>query len=486
MGKIEPRIVTACKESLAACYLRRAEPPTRKWRQRPNRGLADAFLLGLLANGPKSTLEIRDVGWDAACGQLDKVLKALLRQGLIERRRAHRLKIGIYRYSLTEAGWTVQKSTIEFCRGLALIGSNCSSSDPDLTPPVLPPLTDDELDGLRRRSPTPAELDKVLSLPTTSPSLRRICRALQQWPYESSDLLALTRADIDSEGRFVYLPQGDGQPKRPVAMSPHLRLAVLDAMAVRNSAPHFRARRGGPFSEDTLRHDRYRKQGPSSACRLFLRALACNVMPRSQLAALRFSDVDIEGRKVWAGEGENRIALGVSGDFLKALREAAGIALAGPVFESSRASKWSYIDLSAAFRERAREAGLPETVVFPGHSNLRRALVAASGALESGDDAPVHGSDLILYDDRAPEIGGVPQPFLSDKGNLVVRALVSAGSRGLTKDQLADKSCCGDARGVLTRLRKSSLAWASVIDFPGKSHGRYRIRGRRAENGHPH
>jgi hypothetical protein len=50
----------------------------------------------------------------------------------------------------------------------------------------------------------------------------------------------------------------------------------------------------------------------------------------------------------------------------------------------------------------------------------------------------------------------------------VVQALLEAGERGLSKDELDRKSKHGDARKILKRLAASDTDWKAVIHFPGK------------------
>jgi hypothetical protein len=57
----------------------------------------------------------------------------------------------------------------------------------------------------------------------------------------------------------------------------------------------------------------------------------------------------------------------------------------------------------------------------------------------------------------------------------VVNTLLDAGKRGLSKDELAQKSRHQDALGVVRRLRRNDPDWASVIQMAGKPGGRYRI-----------
>jgi hypothetical protein len=70
-----------------------------------------------------------------------------------------------------------------------------------------------------------------------------------------------------------------------------------------------------------------------------------------------------------------------------------------------------------------------------------------------------------------------PKPKLSDRECDVVQALLNAGERGLSKDDLDKKSGHSDARKVLKALRESDSDWATVIQMPGKpGQGGYRIK----------
>jgi hypothetical protein len=57
----------------------------------------------------------------------------------------------------------------------------------------------------------------------------------------------------------------------------------------------------------------------------------------------------------------------------------------------------------------------------------------------------------------------------------VVKALLDAGERGLSKDELDRQSGHGDARKLLKRLAALDDDWQAVIHFPGKPGGGYRI-----------
>jgi hypothetical protein len=57
----------------------------------------------------------------------------------------------------------------------------------------------------------------------------------------------------------------------------------------------------------------------------------------------------------------------------------------------------------------------------------------------------------------------------------VIQTLIAAGSRGLGKDELVEKSGHGDAVNILKRVALIDGDWATVIGLAGKPGGRYRI-----------
>jgi hypothetical protein len=71
---------------------------------------------------------------------------------------------------------------------------------------------------------------------------------------------------------------------------------------------------------------------------------------------------------------------------------------------------------------------------------------------------------------------GKEKPQLTMQQYDVVKSLLNAGERGLTKDELVTRSCHTDARGILKRLADSDPDWEKVISFAGRAGGGYRIR----------
>jgi DNA-binding MarR family transcriptional regulator len=528
----EQATLLSCKIPLLFASANR-RPSIKRWHPHAQRTLRDLLLLSALSDGPKSVGEIRDqTGWDNdTFGILGNATRRLVSEGLIRREyvlRPKRTRI----YYLTEAGLRAEQAAIEFCRVYARVADSTvrvASRPEKLACPSFVPLSPEEIES-RFRVARPDELSRVLDLPGVLPEFRRISRAIQAWPLEDlSRLFAVNIGDVDHEARFLFVQQENG--KQLVEMAPDLRAVVAEAVAARKAAPLFRSRRGFPWTYHTLRHDQQRS-GTSAECALFLRARECKVLRRVDLVGLRFSDVDLEAHKIWvarrtasvpsyfrhktsgqarvriegkdhylgtidsaeswaryhtliAGMATKRAAV-AHGEFLRVLRDAVALALSGPLFETAHAARWNGKTVAVFWAGCREKAQIQQNVQFPGTRKMRAAiLIPAAGAGAASE----RRDELILYTrDRAPEIGGVAQPFLNRSGDQVVRALVAAGIRGLTKDQLAEKSGCGDARGILTRLRKSSPAWKSVIEFPGESGRRgYRIRGVLAEgNGHPH
>jgi hypothetical protein len=74
-----------------------------------------------------------------------------------------------------------------------------------------------------------------------------------------------------------------------------------------------------------------------------------------------------------------------------------------------------------------------------------------------------------------PLVRGTPKNLLTEAQFDVIQALLVAGDRGLSKDELHRNSKRGDPLGILRRLAKSDADWQAVIRFPGRVGGRYRI-----------
>jgi hypothetical protein len=89
--------------------------------------------------------------------------------------------------------------------------------------------------------------------------------------------------------------------------------------------------------------------------------------------------------------------------------------------------------------------------------------------------APPSPAVILASKTKQPIVRGTPKPVLRQAQYNVVKALVDAGESGLTVDQLVAQSGHADARGILRRLADSDPDWRSVIHFPGKAGGHYRI-----------
>ena len=93
-----------------------------------------------------------------------------------------------------------------------------------------------------------------------------------------------------------------------------------------------------------------------------------------------------------------------------------------------------------------------------------------------GDEGPADPLVILGESDEEPMVRGVRKNRLSLPRFDVVKALLAAGQRGLSKDMLATKSNHSDAHRILKRLGDSDPDWSSVILMAGKPGGRYRIR----------
>jgi hypothetical protein len=84
----------------------------------------------------------------------------------------------------------------------------------------------------------------------------------------------------------------------------------------------------------------------------------------------------------------------------------------------------------------------------------------------------------VVLRDRAeaPLVLGKEKRILTAPQYDVVKALLDAGDRGLTKDELENKSGHGDARKILKRLANKDSDWGKVIQFARITGGGYRIK----------
>ncbi len=95
----------------------------------------------------------------------------------------------------------------------------------------------------------------------------------------------------------------------------------------------------------------------------------------------------------------------------------------------------------------------------------------------AGPELCVHDSSVELQGSGdCVLVQGKVKPPLTFAQYAVVKALLQAGEDGLTKDQLDARSGHSDARKILKRLHDSDPDWAAVIQMPGRSGCRYRLR----------
>jgi hypothetical protein len=94
------------------------------------------------------------------------------------------------------------------------------------------------------------------------------------------------------------------------------------------------------------------------------------------------------------------------------------------------------------------------------------------------DDAPGSSPRVVLRArDEGPIVLNREKRRLTYREYNVVKALLDAGERGLTKDELDKKSGHADSRKALRTLRNSDPDWAKVIQMPGqRGQGGYRIK----------
>lgn len=110
-------------------------------------------------------------------------------------------------------------------------------------------------------------------------------------------------------------------------------------------------------------------------------------------------------------------------------------------------------------------------------SDLRTLLRRLELRLEQATPSVTAQSPAVILAGKTkqPTVRGTPKSALRHAQYNVVKAVLDAGETGLTVDQLAQRSGHSDARGILKRLADSDPDWQSVIHFPGKTGGHYRI-----------
>jgi hypothetical protein len=131
-----------------------------------------------------------------------------------------------------------------------------------------------------------------------------------------------------------------------------------------------------------------------------------------------------------------------------------------------------------AWREstRGERIALMETALKRGPAELMPSEATLTPAWADTLTSTYSGSRVVLRGPgEPPTICGKEKAPLTLAQYDVVKALLSAGERGLSKDELDHKSKHGDARKILKRLADSDPDWKAVIRFPGIAGRRYRI-----------
>lgn len=122
--------------------------------------------------------------------------------------------------------------------------------------------------------------------------------------------------------------------------------------------------------------------------------------------------------------------------------------------------------------ERARKKTFQTSLSASKPEKKARGLSQTAEPVIPADDQRV----VLRGLSEGPIVCGKEKAPLTPAQYDVVKALLDAGDRGLSKDELDHKSDRGEARKILKRLADSDEDWKAVIPFPGKAGGRYRIR----------
>lgn len=113
--------------------------------------------------------------------------------------------------------------------------------------------------------------------------------------------------------------------------------------------------------------------------------------------------------------------------------------------------------------------------IFTASAALLDIMAADTSPGESPPPPPPPPPIVLNGQGNSAYVLGVEKPALNVSQYNVIQSLLEAGEQGLSKDDLVNKSGHGDARGILTRLRKDQ-EWGEVISFPGIPGGKYRVR----------
>lgn len=126
-------------------------------------------------------------------------------------------------------------------------------------------------------------------------------------------------------------------------------------------------------------------------------------------------------------------------------------------------------------RPQMPTAGSPVHVLLDRLKFKLAAVLNLAPALAT-PDLPAPPPSVVLQGPGKPVlVRGVEKPRLTDARYRVVQALLAAGAKGLSKDELDRRSGSSDAQKVLKRLHKSDLDWQAVIQIAGKTGLGYRI-----------
>ncbi len=141
--------------------------------------------------------------------------------------------------------------------------------------------------------------------------------------------------------------------------------------------------------------------------------------------------------------------------------------------------------IKACFKSVAAQAsrsGTEEDATPDPPPSASDGAISAAASHEEGDqvgnklgaDQTTEPSVWLLGRGEPCHVLGQEKPPLTDAQYDVVKALLEAGEKGLSKDSLT--LVRRDARGILLRLKKKDDDWDTVILMPGQSHGGYRLK----------
>jgi hypothetical protein len=112
-----------------------------------------------------------------------------------------------------------------------------------------------------------------------------------------------------------------------------------------------------------------------------------------------------------------------------------------------------------------------------GTFEVRPEIVPAAATVESPRQPVVTSKRVTLFQpDEAPLVYGRKKSLLTLPQYKVIKALIEAGTDGLTERQLFDKSGHTDVRGIMKRVAEKDRDWKKVICFANQPGRRYRIR----------